>query len=74
MSEELANKVKYFAINGKSNIIVLYSKIENELLLERVDETMAMSKMEFDIGLIAVMLHEQIYRAYRIINKEPYHK
>lgn len=70
-SEELANKLKYFAINGKSNIIVIYSKIEDELLLERVDETMAMSKMEFDIGLIAVMLHEQIYRAYRIINKEP---
>ncbi|GAB6169552.1 hypothetical protein JCM1393_20120 [Clostridium carnis] len=44
------------------------------MLLARIDETMAISRMDFEIGLTAVMLHEQIYRAYRIINKEHYHK
>lgn len=73
-SEQLANKLNDFAINGKSNIIIIYSKIHNELLFKKVDETIAISKMNFDAGLTAVMLHEQIYRAYRIINKEPYHK
>lgn len=73
-SEQLADKLEQFAIGGKSNLVFLYNPIINKNILDRVNERISISKMEFDNGLMSVMIHEQIYRAYRIINKEPYHK
>ena len=73
-SEELANILSNFAISGRSNIILRCSEIKNTLLIERVNEEISVSKLQFDSGLMIVMMHERIYRAYRIINKEPYHK
>lgn len=74
-SEELSVKISNLGVNGISNLNILYLKegISNGVE-ELINDRIAISKMEFDSGLIAVMLHEQIYRAYRIMNKEPYHK
>ena len=38
------------------------------------DESIMISTMDMEIGLQATILFEQIYRAYRIINNQPYHK
>jgi len=40
----------------------------------RVDYSLQISQMDLHRDLILVILYEQIYRAYRIINNEPYHK
>lgn len=46
----------------------------SENLLKRADCKLSFSKMTFPHQLMRVILLEQIYRSYRIMNGEPYHK
>lgn len=43
-------------------------------ILKRADYKLSFSKMTFPHQLMRMILLEQIYRSYRIINHEPYHK
>ena len=43
-------------------------------ILKRSNYRLSFGKMTYPHQLMRVILIEQIYRAYRIINKEPYHK
>jgi len=45
-----------------------------ETLLRECDQTLALSKMTFTHELTRVILLEQIYRAFTILNHEKYHK
>lgn len=46
----------------------------HEQVLTRADETLSFSDMTFPHQLMRVILAEQIYRAFRIMKREPYHK
>ena len=46
----------------------------HQSVLRRADEKLSFSDMTFPHQLMRVILLEQIYRCYRIINREPYHK
>ena len=46
----------------------------HESVLKRSDKQISFSDMTFPHQLMRVILTEQIYRAYRIICREPYHK
>lgn len=75
-SEELAEKIETLGIQGKSHIIfVIGGSIGlGKEVLARSDFALSFSKMTFPHQLMRVILLEQIYRSFRIINGEPYHK
>ena len=45
-----------------------------EDVLKRADQKLSFSNLTFPHPLMRVVLLEQIYRSYRIIRGEPYHK
>ena len=63
-------------IKGNSHIIFIIggSIGLGKEVLKRSDYALSFSKMTFPHQLMRVILLEQIYRSYRIISHEPYHK
>lgn len=75
-SVELSNKIEWIGTKGTSHIIFLIggSLGLSDTLLKQADMKLSFSKMTFPHQLMRVILLEQVYRAYRIMNGEPYHK
>ena len=75
-SEELADKIEQLGIQGKSQIVFIIggSIGLGKEVLKKSNYALSFSKMTFPHQLMRVILLEQIYRSYRIINREPYHK
>lgn len=75
-SEELADKIENSGVQGTSHItfIIGGSIGLGAEVLARSDFALSFSKMTFPHQLMRVILLEQVYRSYRIINGEPYHK
>lgn len=75
-SEELAGKIEKLAVSGTSHIIFVIGGsigLGGEVM-KRSDYALSFSRMTFPHQLMRVILLEQIYRSYRIIQGEPYHK
>ena len=75
-SEELAEKIEKLGIQGTSHIIFIIggSIGLGKSVLEKSDYALSFSRMTFPHQLMRVILLEQVYRSYRIMNGEPYHK
>lgn len=75
-SVELSGDMQKLFVNGVSNIVFVIggSLGLHKLVSVRADEKLSFSKMTFPHQLMRVILLEQIYRAFRIMNGEPYHK
>lgn len=75
-SEELAEKIEKLGVQGTSHIIFIIggSIGLGQAVLDKSDFALSFSKMTFPHQLMRVILLEQIYRSYRIISGEPYHK
>ena len=75
-SVELSEKIEKIGINGYSNIVFVIggSLGLHKSVSDRADFKLSFSKMTFPHQLMRVILLEQIYRSYRIISHEPYHK
>lgn len=75
-STELAEKIEVLGINGKSSIIFVIGGslgLSKEVSL-RSDFKLSFSAMTFPHQMMRVILLEQIYRSFKIIKNEVYHK
>lgn len=75
-SVELAEKINNLGISGIShiNFIIGGSLGLSDEVLSRANYHLSFSSMTFPHQLMRMILLEQIYRSYRIINNQPYHK
>lgn len=75
-SESFSKKLSDLETGGKSHLqfVIGGSLGIDEELKKRADFTLSFSKMTLPHQLMRVVLLEQIYRAYKIKNNEPYHK
>lgn len=75
-SIELSEKIEKLGIQGVSHIqfIIGGSLGLHNNIRERSDFALSFSKMTFPHQLMRVILLEQIYRSFRIMSGEPYHK
>ncbi|MGF0033449.1 23S rRNA (pseudouridine(1915)-N(3))-methyltransferase RlmH [Bariatricus sp. SGI.154] len=75
-SEQLADKIETLGVQGTGHIIfVIGGSIGlGKEVMKRSDFALSFSKMTFPHQLMRVILLEQVYRSYRIMNGEPYHK
>ena len=75
-SVELSEKIEKLGVSGISSVafVIGGSLGLSEKVLQRADYKLSFSKMTFPHQLMKMILLEQIYRSYRIMNHEPYHK
>ena len=67
-SPEFAETIKDLSVQGESELNFYIGNIYEPL------EQLNISSFSMNTSLTVVVLLEQIYRAYRIINNQPYHK
>ena len=75
-SPTLANNIESLMINGRSAItfVIGGSLGHGDEVLKRADFKLSMSKMTLPHQLIRLFLVEQVYRCFKIIRNETYHK
>ena len=75
-SEELAAGLESLMTYGRSKVsfVIGGSLGLHESIYKRADELLSFSKMTFPHQLMKLILLEQVYRAFKIMKNEPYHK
>jgi len=75
-SEALSGKISDIMVDGNSHIVFVIGGslgLSGEIL-KRANLKLSFSKMTFPHQLMRMILLEQIYRSFRIMRNEPYHK
>lgn len=75
-SEEFADKIKEISNNGTSEIVFVIGSSCGlaKNVSDRANYKLSLSKMTFLHQYARLILAEQIYRAFKILNNETYHK
>ena len=75
-SVELSKKLENLGISGQSSLVFVIggSLGLSDAVLKRADYRLSFSRMTFPHQLMRMILLEQIYRSFRIMHGEPYHK
>lgn len=75
-SEGLAEKLESLGIEGKSDVTFVIGGSDglSEEVSQRADFKLSFSQMTFPHQMMRVFLLEQIYRGFKIIKGETYHK
>lgn len=74
-SLELSKKIEELQIYNPSIVFIIGGSYGlHQQIKDRADYKLSFSKLTFPHQLFRIILLEQIYRAYKIINNESYHK
>lgn len=75
-SEEFSSELDKLPIYGNSDVVFVIggSLGLSDSVIKRANNKICFSKMTFPHQLMKVILLEQIYRGFKIIKGEPYHK
>lgn len=74
-TQQLADKLDHWRMQGR-DVAFLVGGADglDASCLSRADEVMSLSKLTFPHELVRVILAEQIYRAWTILSRHPYHR
>ena len=75
-SVALSEKISQITVSGINHIVFVIggSLGLSKSIIEKADYKLSFSKLTFPHQLMRVILSEQVYRAFRIMHNEPYHK
>ncbi|MDN5346991.1 MAG: rRNA (pseudouridine1915-N3)-methyltransferase [Clostridia bacterium] len=75
-SEELAEKLAALALGGKNEVALVIGGTLGlaPAILQRADLRLSFSRLTFPHQLMRLILLEQLYRAYKIMRGEQYHR
>lgn len=75
-SEDFSAKIREISLMGVNGLIFVIGGADGlpEDVKNRGNLLVSFSKMTFPHQLMRLILVEQLYRAFRILNNEPYHK
>ena len=75
-SVEFSRRLERLGVEGRSHItfVIGGSLGLSPAVMLRADEAVSFSRMTFPHQLMRVILLEQVYRGFRIMKGEPYHK
>jgi len=74
-SPRFAQKLQQWMLSGKKRIVFVVGGAYgfSEEIYKRGNEELSLSKMTFSHQMVRLFFIEQIYRAFTILNNEPYH-
>lgn len=75
-SQDFANKIQEISLQGINELVFIIGGANglSKNVSDRADFKLSFSKMTFTHQMIRLILIEQIYRAFKIINNENYHR
>jgi len=75
-SEDLANGFRVWELAGRNPVVFIIGGDlgVSPVVLDTCDIQLSLSRMTFTHPMARVLLLEQIYRAFRILRGEPYHR
>ena len=75
-SEEFAQKIKDISSDGINELVFVIGGANglSDEVSKRADLKLSFSKMTFTHQMSRIILTEQLYRAFKIINNENYHR
>ncbi len=75
-SEEFAKEIEQLGVQGKSTLVFVIggSLGLSDAVMKRSNTPISFGKMTLPHQLMRLVLIEQIYRGFKIVRNEPYHK
>lgn len=74
-SVEFSKRLSKLMVTGTKNLIFIIGGAYgfDKTLIQKANEAISLSKMTFNHQIVRLIFLEQLYRAFTIINNEPYH-